>query len=316
MLEERKTPDEPALEEALRKLYAFLEGCAPADREAARALVAEEFARLFSKRPEHERLARARVEVQRYLRRLQPVPAREPRPTPRFLPASLRPWNGPPIPANATAVPTFYVSNGVYGLYRDNQLSFLVRIVAGKAEAWLNLWADSGHYDAGNVGQAYHANGLMEDFSNWDTDSPAYPARMSFGDWRKRCLGEILVPVPDFPDATRDFDFQARMRALFAGPPPAWRPPEGFPSRFLELLRRLPRLCSDCFASRRQLREALLEVAGLGPEWADYLSLHLPRAVSPAQEFLSEEPLVRAIRAFPADYAEAHVLRRLAEFPE
>lgn len=258
-----------------------------------------------------DRIAGCAAALLRELRRLEgalapPAGPKPDLPAPVEVSKEIQEWPHGPIPANATSVSTFYLPNGFYGR-RDSggKLTFLVRLVGGKSEAWLNLKPDSGHYDEGPEGQAYYRDGFMEDFSNWDDDSPRYKATMSFEKWSKRCLDKILSkPVLSSPDATLDPAFQGRMRTLFAGKPAEWRAPSGFSSGLLELLRRLPLLVSDCYFDRDTLFGALQSAAGLTPAWAQHVTDTLTGVETAG-------PLAAAVAGLGPDFAEGSRLRDL-----
>ena len=246
-------------------------------------------------------------EMRRLERALAPQPGPKAAvPPPEQVTREIKEWPYGPIPANATSVSTFYLPNGFYGRRgAGGELTFLVRIVAGKSEAWLNLKSDSGHFDESNEGQAYYRDGFMEDFSNWDNDSPRYKAPLSFAKWSQQCIQKIISkPIPASPDATLDPAFQGRCRTLFAGNPAEWRAPSGFSSGLLELLRRLPLLVPECYTDRGTLYQALVSAAGLSAEWAQHITDTLTGVGSPA-------PLAAAVAGLSPDFAEADRLREL-----
>ncbi len=88
----------------------------------------------------------------------------------------------------------------------DGRLTFLLAFKYKSAEAAIWLRPDSGYLDAGIWGEAYHANGTLEDFAAaFDNDDPPRFADETFANWERRRVafvvnkGEPLHGLPDLP---------------------------------------------------------------------------------------------------------------------
>jgi hypothetical protein len=105
----------------------------------------------------------------------------------------------------------------------DGRLTFLLAFKYKSAEAAIWLRPDSGYLDAGIWGEAYHANGTLEDFAAaFDNDDPPRFADETFANWERRRVafvvnkGEPLHGLPDLPS----FD-QERPPSAGRSPPTA-----------------------------------------------------------------------------------------------
>jgi hypothetical protein len=236
-------------------------------------------------------------------------------------------WPSGPIPGNASATGKFRMPNGVYALYHpDGSLRFLCRIVAAQVDCWLNLAADSGHFDEGNSGEAYYKDGRMETFSPWD-DSAPFRAKESFAEWRDRCIGQVSRPVP--PDVPESLDLELRdLRASCAknfrdlDPEADWR------LRLLAFLRRCQFGLPGYAESLSSWTETVRTQALIKPPWDQLLIEELPICAAPRPgrwrpdwsgvfAWRPEPPgwLLQTVAAFKPPLVELGSLRQLAAFP-
>ena len=240
-------------------------------------------------------------------------------------------WPGSPIPANASATGKFRMANGVYALYHSNdQLRFLCRVVSGQVVCWLNLAADgcSGHFDDGNTGEAYYADGRMETFSPWD-DSPPFRAKVPFLEWRDGVVAAVSRPVP--PDAPESLDLDlADLRASCAKnfrDPPGSLTPEDWRMRLLAFMRRCEFSLPGYAESLASWRETVVEKARVSPPWQTVLIEQLPICAAPRVGLWTpdwsglfawklEKPswLLQTVAEFRPPLEELGSLRQLAAF--
>ena len=242
------------------------------------------------------------------------------------------PWPSPPIPANANATGKYRMPNGVYALYHaDGQLSFLCRVVSAQVQCWLNLAADgrSGHFDEGNTGEAYYADGRMETFSPWDDTAP-FLAKVAFSEWRDRAVAIVSRAVPaDAPQSLDQdvADLKASCRLNFKDPPGSLTP-EDWRLRLLAFLRRCQFGLPGFAESLSSWTETVVSQGSVPMPWQRLLLEELPICAAPrpglwqpdwsgsfSWRALEASWLLKTVAAFRPALTEVGSLRQLAAFP-
>lgn len=241
-------------------------------------------------------------------------------------------WDGRPIPANATTTGTYHMPNGVYALYHANgEVRFLCRVVSGQVQCWLNLAADgrSGHFDEGNTGEAYYADGRMETFSPWD-DSPPFRAKVTFEEWRAGVLAKVHRPLPADAPHCMELDLKDLRAscALNFSITPGQVDGETLRIRILALLRRCQFCLPDFAATPAAWSDTLREKCRMREPWVSLLHRQLPLSALDPDGYWEvnweglfgwerREPswLMRTTADFQPPMAELQRLRQLAPLP-